>query len=145
MEERMGASLYCSHGANNARGVAILIRNKFDCTVQETIADFNSRFLVLKVLLNGEQSLLINVYGPNQDSQLVNFYQKLLQLILEKGFDTTDNIIMGGDFNCPLNPIVDKRGGILIPTQSVISAISRIAKVGIGSPRHLANKESNIA
>ena len=120
------ASSYCSHGANNARGVAILIRNKFDCIVQETIVDPNGRFLVLKVLLNGEQSFLINFYGPNQDSQLVNFYQKLLQLILEKGFHTVDNIIMGGDFNCPLDPIVDKRGGILIPRQSVINAIEEL-------------------
>ena len=69
---------------------------------------------------------MINIYGPNQDSQLVNFYQKLLQLILEKGFDTIDNIIMVGDFNCPLDPIVDKRGGILIPKQSVINAIEEL-------------------
>ena len=34
-----GATLLCSHGANNARGVAILIRNNFDCTVEESIVD----------------------------------------------------------------------------------------------------------
>ena len=29
-----GATLFCCHGANNARGVAILIRNNFDCLVE---------------------------------------------------------------------------------------------------------------
>ena len=28
-----GATLICSHGANNVRGVTILIRNNFDCVV----------------------------------------------------------------------------------------------------------------
>ena len=31
------AILICSHGANNARGVAILIRNNFDCVVKESV------------------------------------------------------------------------------------------------------------
>ncbi|KAL9968770.1 hypothetical protein ACROYT_G020892 [Oculina patagonica] len=29
----------------------------------------------------------------------------------------------GGDFNCPLNPTLDKRGGIMIPRKSVVSSI----------------------
>ena len=33
---------------------------------------------------------------------------------------------MGGDFNCPLNPIIDKRGGKLTPRQSVINTIEQI-------------------
>ena len=76
--------MYYSHGANNARGVATLIRNKFDCIVQESVTDADGRFLMLKVLLDGEQVLLVNVYGPNRDSQLSSFYQNLLTHILEK-------------------------------------------------------------
>jgi len=44
-----GATLFCSHGAYNARGVAILIRNNFDCTVKKSIVDSNGRFIMLKV------------------------------------------------------------------------------------------------
>ena len=33
---------------------------------------------------------------------------------------TLDNVIIGGDFNCPLDPTMDKKGGILIPRQHVI-------------------------
>lgn len=50
--------LFCSHGANNARGVAILIRNNFDCAVEESgIVDSNGRFIILKVLLSREPAL----------------------------------------------------------------------------------------
>ena len=49
--------------ANNARGVAILIRNNFDCVVEESVIDTNGRFTILKVLLSGEPALLVNVYG----------------------------------------------------------------------------------
>jgi len=33
---------------------------------------------------------------------------------------------MGGEINCPLNPIIDKRGGNLIPRQSVINTIESL-------------------
>ena len=35
-KKEWGATFFCSHGANNARGVAILIKNNFDCTVEES-------------------------------------------------------------------------------------------------------------
>ena len=44
---------------------------------------------------------------------------------MKNKFDEIENIIVGGDFNCPLNPIIDKRGGNLIPRQSVINAIGQ--------------------
>ena len=45
---------------------------------------------------------------------------------MKNKFDEIDNIIFGADFNCPLNPVLDKRGGILIPRQSVINAIEQL-------------------
>ena len=122
-QKEWGATLISSHWANNARGVAILIRNNFDCVVEDSVIDSNGRFIILKVLLNGEPTLLVNMYGPNRDNELVAFYHTVLQIIVNKNFDDIENIIMGGDLNCPLNPIIDKRSGKLIPRQAVINAI----------------------
>ena len=68
------------------------------------------------MILNGEQTLLVNIYGPNRDNELVAFYLSLSQTIP----------LIGGDFNCPLNPTVDKRGGNLFPRQSVINTIEEL-------------------
>ena len=54
--------------------------------------------------------MLVNVYGPNRDNELVAFYHSVLETIVKNEFDEIDNIIIGGDFNCPLNPVLDKRG-----------------------------------
>ena len=37
--------------------------------------------------------------------------------------DSENNIVIGGDFNCPLSPTIDKKGGILIQRKSVTSCI----------------------
>ena len=94
-----GATRICSYGANNARGVAILIRNNFDCVVEDSVNDSNGRFIILKVLLSGKPTLLVNMYGPNRDNELVAFYHTVLQIIVNKNFDDIENIIMGGDLN----------------------------------------------
>ena len=94
--------------------------------MEESVIDTNCRFIILRVLLSGEPALLVTIYGPNRDNELVTFYQSLLQTIINKKIDVIENIIMGGDFNCPLNPIIDKRGGILTPRQSVINTIEQI-------------------
>ena len=90
------------------------------------VADTQGRFLILKVEICGEQALLVNIYGPNRDNEWVSFYHAVLQIIIKKDFDSIENIIFGGDFNCPLNTAVDKRDGNLIPRTSLINAIEQI-------------------
>ena len=58
------------------------------------------------------------MYSPNRDNKLVDFYHSVLKSIKTNDFDI-DNIMI-------LNPIVDKRGGNLMPRRSVINAIERL-------------------
>ena len=72
-----GAHFFCSHGANNSCGVAILIRNSFDCSVEEIVTAIGC-YIMLKVLLRGEQAILVNIYSPNRDNKFVDFYHSVL-------------------------------------------------------------------
>ena len=74
-------------------------RNNFDCTVKESIVDSNGRFIILKVLLSRELALLVNIRARNRDNELVTFNRSLFQTIVKSNLD---DIIVGGDFNCPL-------------------------------------------
>ena len=110
-----GAQIITCHGSSNARGVAILIKNGFDCTIHQKILDPLGRFIILKADIKDETYVLVNVYVPNKkDKDLISFFNNLLAMLQRENLNSEDNIIIGGDFNCPLNPEIDKKGGILI-------------------------------
>ena len=69
---------------------------------------------------------LINIYAPNKDANIVSFFNSLLVTLQKNNLDEEENIIMGGDFNCPLNPSIDKKGGLLNPGKAVISTIGNL-------------------
>lgn len=51
------------------------------------------------------------------------FFNNLLITMQNENLDEKENIIMGGDFNCPLNTLLDKKGGITIPRKSLVPSI----------------------
>ena len=70
--------------------------------------------------------VLINIYAPNKDTCIIKFLNTLLFTLRKENLDEEENIILGGDFNCPLNPFLDKKGGILTPRKSVVKTIESL-------------------
>ena len=104
-----------SHGSPNARGVAILLNKGVDCCIQSKIIDPLGRFIIAKVEIEHNLYVLINVYAPNKDKENVKFFNDLLAILRREDLDAEESFIVGGDFNCPLNPVLDKKGGSLTP------------------------------
>ena len=122
-EREWGGSMFFSHGSNNARGVAILFRSGFDVNLEAVKRDGQGRFLVIKGKLEDSAFTIVNIYAPNVDRCSLQFFENLQGHLLEFGISDEDNIIIGGDLNCLLNPRLDKQGGILVPRANVVSAI----------------------
>ena len=81
------------------------------------------RYIILKAEIKDKIYVLINIHAPNKDKDIVAFLTKLLITLQNEDLDSENNIVIGGDFNCPLNPTIDKKGGILIQRKSVTSCI----------------------
>ena len=119
-----GAEIIMSHGGSNSRGVAVLMKRGVEVIVHSKIMDPQGRFIILKVEFNDNLYVLINVYAPNKDKDSVKFLEALRTTLRTENLDTEENLIVGGDFNCPINPILDKKGGSLLPRKSVVASIS---------------------
>ena len=52
------------------------------------------------------------------------FFEALRTMLKTENLDAEENFIVGGDFNCPLNPILDKKGGSVLPRSSVLERIA---------------------
>ena len=118
-----GGTMFCSHGSPNSCGVAVLIRNGFNCSIQESIIDPMGRFIILKVEIEDQVYLLVNIYTPNKDKNIAKFFNCLHKTLQMEDLDCEENIIIGGDFNCPFNPKLDKKGGVMLQRKVVTDSI----------------------
>ena len=79
-----------------------------------------------KAEIKDRMYVLINVYASNKDTNIINFLNNLHITLRKNNFHEEENIIIGGDFNCPPNPILDKKVGLLIPRKSVVTTIENL-------------------
>ena len=119
-------SIMYSHGSKNARGVAVLIGTGLVIVIQHEYSDSKGRLIMLNAKIKDKNYFPINLYGPNKDVEAVRFYQDLSITLRGFDLDSDSNVILGGDFNCPIDRTSDKNGGILIPRQHVINSITNI-------------------
>lgn len=87
------------------RGALVLIHRTITFQVIKTIQDSAGRYVVTQRNLLSHTLNLVSVYGPNEDKP--TFLEDLfLSLSALRG-----SFIIGGDFNCTLNPAKDRSTG----------------------------------
>lgn len=97
-----GYECYFNSYKSNSRGVAILINNNFEIKIKKEKKDLTGNILALDIELDYTNITLINIYGPNEDNPV--FYDTISEIIDNFG---NDHIILCGDFNLVLNPVLD--------------------------------------
>ena len=112
-----------AHGSSNSCGVAILVKKDVDCTIHSKILDP----LGIYVILKATKCMFWSMFMPLTKTQIsLNFLFLYLWPCDKITSTKEENIIIGGDFNCPPNPILDKKGGRLIPRKSVVITIENL-------------------
>ena len=96
--------MYIAPGTSNSRGTAILFRNNFEFSVNDSKIDQQGNYIALKVNMVNTEVTLISLYGPNADNP--GFYNIIAQVIDD--FETP-TIILGGDWNLVQNQEYDTK------------------------------------
>ncbi len=117
--QEFGGTIIFSHGSSGACGVAIFIPRFIKANFTNTLCDSDGRYVGIDVEINSQNYFLLNIYAPTKDHAIEQniFLTKITDILKE---NSEKNIIIGGDFNTPLNPNVDQQTGRPV-TQSVYS------------------------
>ena len=94
---------YFSSFTSRSRGVAILIQGNLPFKLVDCSKDMTGCYVIVRGILYGEEIAIMNIYNqPGYPSDLLTTsFSKVIDLNIR-------NTFIGGDFNCHLNPTVDK-------------------------------------
>lgn len=103
---------------SKARGVAILINKNIPVTIGETMIDPAGRYVLVNCQIYSEPWTLLNLYAPNYDDE------SFVRDIFMKVSGGQQNILVGGDFNFCLDPILDKSATTISKTKAAKTTLS---------------------
>ena len=72
-----GGEIFFSNGKSNKRGVTILIKKGLDFEEEKVITDSRGRIIIIRAKIQGAPLVLANIYAPNKDKELVDFYRSM--------------------------------------------------------------------
>uniref|UniRef100_H3AAM9 exodeoxyribonuclease III n=1 Tax=Latimeria chalumnae TaxID=7897 RepID=H3AAM9_LATCH len=112
----VGKCFYSSY-SSKARGVAILINKNSPFHLVSQSTDSNGRYIIVHGRWGSRPITLVSVYAPNTDDPLMvqNLFLKLAQY--------PSPWIIGGDFNCLLDTVMDRSSSTLTPCSYMAQAI----------------------
>lgn len=99
-------AFHATNDLSKSKGVSILVNKDSPFELMEQMVDPKGRFLILKGKYEGTPITIRTVYFPNKAH--LTFCKYVVQQL--QGF-TSGCLILGGDFNIPLNPLTDTSNG----------------------------------
>lgn len=120
--------------------MAILIRKNLPIRVSKCIKDKHGRFVLITASLHGEEFSILNVYCPpcHPLNILNDAFAKLSDLAVER-------TIVGGDFNCLMNPLMDRfpLGALSLSklSKQIAGFLEDLGYVDVWRTLHPADKE----
>lgn len=97
-----------SHGTNISAGIAILFAKGMNVNILAVEEIVKGRILLLKIKYEGSVFVLINVYASNNGPERVRSFLQLRSAIQKIDDDVCT--IIGGDWNCTIDFILDRNG-----------------------------------
>lgn len=94
--------VFYSSFTSNSRGVAILVHKKVSFIPEVIKQDINGRYIFVKGLMDRKEIVFMNCYCPNFDDP--DFINELTFMLM----NYRTPIFWGGDFNCILDPKLDR-------------------------------------
>lgn len=95
--------MYSASYNSRQRGVAILVHKRILFTLNNAIADPDGRFIIVQATIYNKLFTLVNIYAPNNDD--TQFFHNIFGKLSDMSVNSI--IIIGGDFNTTLDPIID--------------------------------------
>lgn len=102
-----GGPILASNGTQSSRGVMIMCARNLSFSTMKRLQDDNGRLIAVDLVIAGITYTIISIYAPTQDKprEQLDTLEKMEQLLEE--LEST-NVIIGGDFNCVMDPVLDK-------------------------------------
>lgn len=102
-----GAPAFFNNGSQSSRGTAILVSKKSSIDILQVEADDHGRVICMNLELDKIFFTVSSFYAPTQDKprEQLEALDDLEQTLLDLNSDT---VIVGGDFNCFIDPQLDR-------------------------------------
>lgn len=121
LRQSWGGQVFHSSFNAKGRGTAILIRKGISFTSEKVISDSSGRFVIVTGRLLDKQVIFVNIYAPNFDDS--NFFTKVFTSIPPAD---DYSLIIGGDFNCVLNTLLDRSSSKVIQPSKAATNIKNL-------------------
>jgi exonuclease III len=109
-ENEWGGKIIYNHYETNSRGICILFPRDLDYKVNNVMRGCEGRCLCVDISFDDNQFIFVNVYAPTKDNdQQQCVFLENTRTIINNFIGA--NLILCGDFNITLNPVIDKMGG----------------------------------